>query len=61
MESKTQYITSEKYKSNGKVICDTPGFDDTRTPEIEITNSIGIINAIRKCKTAKVILLINYA
>jgi energy-coupling factor transporter ATP-binding protein EcfA2 len=42
------------------VLCDTPGFEDTRGAEIDIANGISIIRAIHKCRKVKPVVLISY-
>jgi len=46
-------------KKGGIVICDTPGFDDTSGPEIDIANGIGLIRAISKSKSVRLVILIS--
>lgn len=33
--------------------CDTPGFEDTRGPELNIANSLGIVNSIKQTKSVR--------
>ncbi|CAF4184508.1 unnamed protein product, partial [Rotaria sordida] len=42
------------------ILCDTPGFEDTHGPEVDIANGIGIVKAIKGCKSVKPIVLISY-
>ena len=42
------------------IYCDAPGFEDTSGPEVDIANSIGVIEAIGKCKSVKLLALSNY-
>ena len=42
------------------VLCDTPGFEDTNGPEVDIANGISIVRAIRQCKTVKPVVLVSY-
>ncbi|CAF4333156.1 unnamed protein product, partial [Rotaria sp. Silwood2] len=66
--SETRYITSVEvnYKSveastNGSIIlCDTPGFEDTNGPEVDIANGIGVVKAVKGCKTVKPLVLFSY-
>ncbi|CAF3571067.1 unnamed protein product [Rotaria sp. Silwood2] len=67
-QSETQYITPVRivYKDvgveiNGSIlVCDSPGFKDNRGPEIDIANGIGIIKAIKRCTSVKIVILISY-
>ena len=66
-ESETQFITSTEvsFKSIGlkKIgsicLCDTPGFEDTNGPEVDIANSIGIVKMMQNCKTVRPVILIS--
>ena len=40
-------------------LCDAHGFGDTDGPEVDIANSVGIINAIKLCKSVKVVALLS--
>jgi len=42
------------------VLCDTPGFEDTDEPEIDIANMIGIVQAAQLSKSVKPVLLVSY-
>ena len=46
--------------SGSIILCDTPGFDDTNGPEVDIANGISIVRAIRQCKTVKPVVLVSY-
>lgn len=46
---------------SGIVFCDCPGFQDSRGPEINISNAVNIRNIIQAAKFAKVLVLIPYA
>lgn len=50
-------VNSEK---NNFVICDSPGFGDTAGVEVDISNAIGMINALRTAKSVRVVVLISY-
>ena len=39
------------------ILCDTPGFEDTEGPEVDITNNIGIVEALNNCKSVKILAL----
>lgn len=67
-ESVTRYITPVtvnfedvgSYSTGSIVLCDSPGFEDTGGPEVDIANGISIIRAIKTCKTVKPVILISY-
>ena len=40
-------------------LCDAAGYGDTAGPEVDIGNSVGMINAIKLCKSVKVIALLS--
>ncbi|ETO00533.1 hypothetical protein RFI_36907, partial [Reticulomyxa filosa] len=62
-ESETKYITAVpislkelgvlSIKLDKVVLCDTPGFEDTNGPEVDVANGIGIIKALQTCKSVK--------
>jgi predicted GTPase len=39
-------------------LCDTPGFEDTKRSEHDIANQKGVFNAIKRCNSVRVIVLI---
>ena len=41
------------------MICDSPGFGDTAGAEVDIANSIGIIEAIKLCKNVRPVILVS--
>ncbi|CAF4686848.1 unnamed protein product, partial [Rotaria sp. Silwood2] len=47
-------------RSDSIIICDTPGFEDTNGPEVDIANGISIIRAIRECKSVRPVVLVSY-
>lgn len=63
------FITSGSAKSetrrinavtvDGLMLCDTPGYKDTRGPETDIANGIGVADAVMGCDAVSVIVLIN--
>ena len=67
-KSETRYITSVPVDltelgsiNRGQVIlCDTPGFGDTAGPEVDIANALSIVEAIRKSKSVKPVILVSY-
>ncbi|KAL4496937.1 hypothetical protein ABPG72_002093 [Tetrahymena utriculariae] len=64
-DSETRYISPVllNYKQIGMLkdgsimLCDAPGFGDTAGPEVDIANGIGMVNAIRGCKTVRPVVL----
>ena len=42
------------------MVCDTPGFEDSRRIEIDIANAIGITSALQGCKSVRPLLLISF-
>ncbi|CAM4971805.1 unnamed protein product [Rotaria socialis] len=66
--SETRFITSVRINfkdvggstNDSVLLCDSPGFGDTRGPEIDIANRVGISKAIKTCKSVKVVVLISY-
>ncbi|ETO08112.1 hypothetical protein RFI_29278 [Reticulomyxa filosa] len=68
-ESETRYITAVPINLKGMnilvdidsvVLCDTPGFEDTSGPEVDVANGIGVIRALQNCKSVKPVVLISY-
>ncbi|CAF1112595.1 unnamed protein product, partial [Didymodactylos carnosus] len=46
---------------NGVItLCDAPGFDDTAGPEVDIANSIGVIEALKGTKSVKILALSSF-
>ena len=60
VESKTRFINSIECEQAKIMICDTPGFEDSRGVEIDIANGIGITSALQGCRSVRPLLLINY-
>jgi hypothetical protein len=57
---KIEYANLETIEAKGIVfLCDTPGFGDTEGPEIDIANGIGLVNAVKGCRSVKPLILIN--
>ena len=55
-DMKSETLFTRIYKSqSGQIFCDTPGFNDNRGVEVDISNAIGIKLAIRACKNVKII------
>ncbi|CAM4837449.1 unnamed protein product [Rotaria magnacalcarata] len=64
-KSETRYITPVTvplrdifgpHETGEFIICDAPGFGDTAGPEVDIANGVGVIEAIRGCKSVKILL-----
>ena len=52
------HATTVQLPCGGTVtICDTPGFGDTKGPEVEISNGLGVIHALKKARTVKPVLV----
>ena len=66
-KSETRYVTAIPVnfrdvginKKGDIVICDTPGFDDTSGPEVDVANGIGLIRAISKSKSVRPVILMS--
>ncbi|CAF0828795.1 unnamed protein product [Adineta steineri] len=64
-ESETRYIipVTVNFKDVGAfadgsiILCDSPGFEDTSGAEVDIANGLGIVKAIKGCKSVKPIIL----
>lgn len=39
------------------ILCDSPGFNDTAGPAVDIANGYGIVRAVKKCKSVKIVAL----
>lgn len=48
------------YETDEIILCDAPGFDDTESPEIDIANCVGVIRALKHCKSVKILALSSY-
>ena len=65
--SETRYISPvtvnpgdvEGYTGNSFVFCDSPGFEDTSGAEVDIANGVGIIRAVKRCKSVKLVILLS--
>ncbi|CAF4669347.1 unnamed protein product [Rotaria sp. Silwood1] len=42
------------------VLCDSPGFEDTSGSEVDIANGVGIVQAIKGCKSVKLVVVLSY-
>jgi len=45
------------FKEGNIILCDSPGFDDTTGAEVDIANWIGIVEAIKWCKSVRPVVL----
>ena len=61
--SETKHITAIPVNHKGRTfyICDTPGFEDTSGPEVDISNGIGLIKALQRCKQVRLVVILSYS
>lgn len=52
-------ITTVKFEGRQTVLCDTPGFGDTEGIEFDIANSILMVKAIHRARSAKPVIVLN--
>ena len=45
---------------NGITLCDTPGFEDNRGIEVDISNGLGIAEAVRGCRSVRPLYLFSF-
>jgi energy-coupling factor transporter ATP-binding protein EcfA2 len=67
MRSETRYlsavpvqfsdISGDEIDDDNIVICDTPGFEDTGGPEIDIANGVGVYNAVKEAESVLPVIL----
>ena len=55
----TKYSDVGITTSGSYTIVDGPGCDDNRSIEVDISNSHGISEAIKKCKSVKIVVLVS--
>ncbi|CAF1204521.1 unnamed protein product [Adineta steineri] len=48
------------YEYGEIILCDAPGFGDTAGPEVDIANGVGVIEALKGCKSVKILALSSY-
>ncbi|CAF3931930.1 unnamed protein product, partial [Adineta steineri] len=48
------------YETNEIILCDAPGFGDTESPEMDISNCVGVIRALKSCKSISILALSSY-
>lgn len=53
------YVDPIEEKLQTLIVCDTPGFEDTAGPEVDIANSVGVVQTIRQCHSVKLVVLIS--
>ena len=65
MRSETRSISSVAIPCSGAgshedsiLLCDTPGFEDTDGPELDIANGLGVIAAVRRCRSVRPVVLV---
>lgn len=59
--TKTIHATAVTLENGETVtICDTPGFGDSAGAEMDISNGIGIVHALRRAASVKPVLVLNY-
>ncbi|CAF1002734.1 unnamed protein product [Adineta steineri] len=68
-KSETRYIApvtiyladiSAANETDAIILCDAPGFSDTSGPEVDIANSIGVIEALKGTNSVKLLALSSY-
>ena len=67
MTSCTRFIKAVKFKYKGDddekeediVICDAPGLEDTRGPELDVANIYGVVLAAHECKSVLPIIVLS--
>ncbi|CAF1361391.1 unnamed protein product [Rotaria magnacalcarata] len=50
----------DAHETGTLILCDAPGFGDTAGPEVDIANSIGVIEALKGTKSVKLLALSSY-
>lgn len=55
-----QYVDAGLTKKGSIFLCDSPGFEDTNGPEVDIANAIGVIKAISNCGSVRPVILVSY-
>jgi hypothetical protein len=40
--------------------CDSPGFGDTASIEVDMANNVGLINALKGAKSLKIVIIVPY-
>lgn len=48
------------YSNESVILCDTPGFKNTNGPEVDISNGISMVKAVKESKSVKPVVIISY-
>jgi len=69
MKSETRYlhlvdidlrkVLKDDLEEERMFLCDSPGFGDSRSAEIDIANGVGVVDAIRQAKSVKIVVLLS--
>ena len=65
MQSCTRFIKAITVKNSGDdgdedmIICDSPGLEDTRGPELDVANIYGVVLAAHESKSILPIIILN--
>ena len=57
----TKVMVENDGQEESITICDTPGFGDTKGPEIEISNNLGIISALKLAASIKLVIVMDHS
>nr|NGX38657.1 hypothetical protein [Chlamydiota bacterium] len=66
--SETRYITAvpidcgkmgDPFLEGRLVLCDAPGFGDTAGVEVDVANGLGLVEAMRECKSVRLFILVS--
>ncbi|CAF3851303.1 unnamed protein product, partial [Rotaria sp. Silwood1] len=67
--SETRYLTPVTiplkdvlgaYENGDITLCDAPGIGDTAGPEVDLANNVGVIEALKGCKSVKILVISSY-
>ncbi len=53
----TQFINVLQMPESGPCLCDTPGFADTRSPEIDLSNGLNTVKALHNAKSVRLVVV----
>ena len=42
------------------IICDSPGFEDSQGPEVDIANGVGVVKGIKGCKSLIPVIVVSF-
>ncbi len=56
----TQFINVVRLPEGGPYLCDTPGFADTRSSEIDLSNGVNTVKALHNAKSVKLVVVCEY-